>query len=292
MSPARLSLLLAAAVSSVLAQDAPKVNDPALQAALFASEPLIQTPIGMTFDKKGRLIVIESHTHFRPKNWTGPEHDQIVCLSDTNSDGKADKREVIFADSDMTMDIATHPDGSLYLSTRNEILRLRDKDGDGTFETVDRKLVWLETEGKYPHNGLSGLAFDAKGSLYFGMGENLGAAYTLKGTDSATFSDQGEGGNIWHCTADGKRLRKIARIRSAMCSPLTTIPIPARPAAFSTSSKAATMAISSAMAAAACIHLSPGMASCPARCRCSAALVKHRATSSSTHHLPIQSSQA
>ena len=210
MSPARLSLLLAAAVSSVLAQDAPKVNDPALQAALFASEPLIQTPIGMTFDKKGRLIVIESHTHFRPKNWTGPEHDQIVCLSDTNSDGKADKREVIFADSDMTMDIATHPDGSLYLSTRNEILRLRDKDGDGTFETVDRKLVWLETEGKYPHNGLSGLAFDAKGSLYFGMGENLGAAYTLKGTDSATFSDQGEGGNIWHCTADGKRLRKIA----------------------------------------------------------------------------------
>ena len=210
MSPARLSLLLAAAVSSVLAQDAPKVNDPALQASLFASEPLIQTPIGMTFDKLGHLIVIESHTHFRPKNWTGPEHDQIVWLRDTDGDGKADKREVILGDTTMTMDIALHPSGDLYISTRNEILRLRDQDAEGKFHTVDRKLVWLETEGKYPHNGLSGLAFDAKGVLYFGMGENLGAAYTIKGTDSATFSDQGEGGNIWKVTADGKRLRKIA----------------------------------------------------------------------------------
>ncbi len=199
-----------AAVSLSSAQDVPKVNDEALQVDVFAAEPLIQQPIGMTFDKVGRLLVIESHTHFRPKDWKGPAHDQIVWLKDTDGDGKADAREVIFDQTDATMDIATHPDGSVYLSTRNEVLRLRDQDGDGKYETVQRKLVWLETEGRYPHNGLSGLAFDAKGDLYFGMGENLGAAYTIQGTDGLSFSDQGEGGNVWHCTADGKKLRRVA----------------------------------------------------------------------------------
>lgn len=210
MSRACLLLSLVTHTALTLAQQPPKVNDDTLQASLYASEPLIQTPIGMTIDKAGRLIVIESHTHFRPKDWQGPEHDQIVWLKDTNGDGKADAREVILDDTVMTMDIATHPDGSLYLSTRNEILRLRDADGDGKYEQIDRKLVWLETEGKYPHNGLSGLAFDAKGGLYFGMGENLGAAYTLTGADGEQFKDQGEGGNIWHVDANGKRLRRVA----------------------------------------------------------------------------------
>ncbi len=206
----RLLIVLALLSSTLVAQDVPKVNDDTLRVDLFASEPLIQTPIGMAFDKAGRLLVIESQTHFRPKDWTGPAHDQIVWLKDTNGDGVADTREVIFADSDMTMDIAAHPDGSIYLSTRNEILRLRDPSGDGKYSQVDRKLVWMESDSRYPHNGLSGLAFDAKGGLYFGMGENLGGAYKLIGSDGKEFSDQGEGGNIWHITADGKRLARIA----------------------------------------------------------------------------------
>ena len=206
----RSFIALALLTSTLVAQDKPKVNDDSLQVDLVASEPLIQQPIGMTFDKAGRLLVIESHTHFRPKNWTGPEHDQIVWLQDHNGDGVAESREIIFGETDMTMDIATHPDGSIYLSTRNEILRLRDEDNDGKYERIDRKLVWLESEGKYPHNGLSGLAFDAKGGLYFGMGENLGAAYKLIGSDGKEFSDQGEGGNIWHVDASGKKLSRIA----------------------------------------------------------------------------------
>lgn len=210
----RTLLLLASLPVSIAgaeeAIEAPKVNDDALQASLFAADPLIQTPIGMTFDKEGRLLVIESQTHFRPKDWKGPPHDQIVWLRDGNGDGKADARQVIFDQTDMTMDLATAPDGSVYLSTRNEILRLSEQDKNGVPGKVERKIVWLETEGRYPHNGISGLAFDGKGGLYFGMGENLGAAYTLTGTDGKSFSDQGEGGNIWHITTDGKNLRRVA----------------------------------------------------------------------------------
>ncbi len=42
------------------------------------------------------------------------------------------------------------------------------------------------------------------------MGENLGAKYTLIGADGVKFSGQGDGGHIFHCSADGKKLRKVA----------------------------------------------------------------------------------
>jgi putative membrane-bound dehydrogenase-like protein len=107
------------------------------------------------------------------------------------------------------MDIAAHPDGSVYLATRNEILRLRDTDGDGRADDKQR-IVFLDTKGDYPHNGLSGLAFDSRGDLYFGLGENLGATYRLSGTDGTALTGGGEGGGVFHCTKDGRKLRRLA----------------------------------------------------------------------------------
>jgi putative membrane-bound dehydrogenase-like protein len=187
-----------------------KLHDDALEITQFAVDPLIQNPIGLTIDQAGRLLVIESHTHHRPKDWKGPAHDQIVWLKDTDGDGKADVREVIFDETDATMDIATAPDGSLYVSTRNEILRLSEQGPDGKPKKVQRKLVRLESANQYPHNELSSLAFDRSGGFYFGIGENYGAAYKLSGSDGSSVSDQGEGGNIWHVTNEGKDLRRVA----------------------------------------------------------------------------------
>lgn len=212
MTRALIFFCLLPAVSAVFAEvpTPPVVNDPALKIELFAQEPMVQQPIGMTFTQDGKLLVIQSNTHFRPKDYAGPAHDRILWLVDTDGDGKAEKAEVFFEGTDLTMDIATAPDGSIYVATRNEILRLRDDDHDGKAEKVERKLVFLDTEGMYPHNGISGLAFDGKGGLYFGMGENLGAAYTLTGSDGVKRSDQGEGGNIFHVTVDGAKLRRVA----------------------------------------------------------------------------------
>ena len=108
-----------------------------------------------------------------------------------------------------TMDIAVHPDGSVYLATRNEILRLKDTKGTGKADVKER-IAFLDTKGDYPHNGLSGLCFDSQGNLYFGMGENLGASYKMIGSDGVTISGEGDGGHIFWCTADGKKLRKVA----------------------------------------------------------------------------------
>jgi putative membrane-bound dehydrogenase-like protein len=107
------------------------------------------------------------------------------------------------------MDLAVHPDGAVYVAARNEILRLRDTDGDGKADE-QKRIVFLDTKGNYPHNGLSGLSFDSRGNLFFGMGENIGAPYKLIGADGTTIAGEGDGGHIFSCTPDGKRLRRVA----------------------------------------------------------------------------------
>jgi putative membrane-bound dehydrogenase-like protein len=189
--------------------DAPRASDPRLVVERFAAAPDIVQPVSIDFDSKGRLLVIESHTHFRPANYKGPKHDRIRILEDTKGSGKADKFSTFYEGTTATMDIAGHPDGSVYIATRNEILRLRDTKGDGKADEV-RRIVFLDTRGNYPHNGLSGLCFDSKGDLYFGMGENIGFDYKLIGTDGTTLTGGGEGGNIFWCSADGKKLRRVA----------------------------------------------------------------------------------
>ncbi|GIW81406.1 MAG: hypothetical protein KatS3mg105_3213 [Gemmatales bacterium] len=190
-------------------KDFPKSADKRLVVEKFASEPDIVHPIGADFDKRGRLLVIESHTHFPPTGYPGPKHDRVRIIEDTNGDGKADRFRTFFEGTKMTMDIAVHADGSVYLATRNEILRLEDTDGDGKAD-AKKRIVFLDTKGNYPHNGLSGLAFDAAGDLYFGLGENLGAAYKLHGSDGSVIADEGEGGNVFWCTKEGKKLRRVA----------------------------------------------------------------------------------
>jgi putative heme-binding domain-containing protein len=48
------------------------------------------------------------------------------------------------------------------------------------------------------------------GNLYFSLGENLGAAYRLIGSDGTTLSGGGEGGSIYRCKPDGTGLVRIA----------------------------------------------------------------------------------
>src|SRR5437868_5600882 len=192
-----------------MAQEKPVSSDPRIVVELFASAPDIVQPIAADFDSKGRLLVVESHTHFRPANYKGPKFDRIRIIEDTDGDGKADKFTTFFEGTTATMDVACHPDGSVYVATRNEILRLRDTTGTGAADEKTR-IVFLDTVGNYPHNGLSGLTFDSKGNLYFGMGENIGEPYKLIGADGKTIAGGGEGGHVFWCTADGKKLRNVA----------------------------------------------------------------------------------
>jgi putative heme-binding domain-containing protein len=85
---------------------------------------------------------------------------------------------------------------------------LFDDNGD---QRADRResLVRLKTPGDYPHNGLAGFAFDPRGRLVFGLGENLGAEYEVMSPD-VSLGGGGEGGNVYRVGLDGGGLVQLA----------------------------------------------------------------------------------
>ncbi len=187
----------------------PELLDDRFELTLFAEQPAVRTPTGCTVDSSGRLLVAESHTHFRPEGYEGPEKDRILALSDLDADGKADKVEVFWEGGEHVMSIRADWDETVYVASRSEIFSLKHSDGDGK---ADKKtpLVELETTGKYPHNGLCGLALCSPGYIYFGLGENLGHPYQLIGSDGRRYSGGGEGGSIYLMRLDGTEMERIA----------------------------------------------------------------------------------
>ncbi len=194
--------------TSAAARQTPEVVDPRFRLELFAADPDIVTPIGATFDRQGRLLVIESHTHQRAEDYQGPPTDRIRIVEDTDGDGRADGFHTFYEGTEATMSLARGPDDWVYVATRMKVFRIRDTDGDDRADQ-EQLVVHLETGGNYPHNGLSGLALDDQGHLWFGMGENLGADYRLIGRDGSWQRGSGEGG-IFRCDLDGSRLVRIA----------------------------------------------------------------------------------
>jgi putative membrane-bound dehydrogenase-like protein len=201
-----LALMLVAQASADPA--APRSLDPRLKIELFAAEPEIVTPCGLAVDARSRVLVVESHTHFRPQNYTGPQADRIRLLEDRDGDGRADRVTNFYEGTKWTMNVGVHSDGSVYVATRSEIFRLRDANDDGVADERT-PIVRLESAGNYPHNGLSGFAFDFDGNVYFGLGENLGVEFKLVGTDGSLISDR-EGGQVYRCRADGSQLEMVA----------------------------------------------------------------------------------
>jgi putative membrane-bound dehydrogenase-like protein len=193
----------------------PRSLDPRLVFEQVAKDPRIVTPTGLAVDARGRVLVIESHTLIRPKNYTGPPTDRIRLFEDADGDGRFERVSTFFEGTKLTMSPALARDGSLFVASRSALYRLADRDDDGKADDVSANqlpapIVRLDTPGDYPHNGLSGFAFDFANNVYFGLGENLGADYRLEGSDGTTLAGVGEGGNIYRCRADGSKLERIA----------------------------------------------------------------------------------
>jgi putative membrane-bound dehydrogenase-like protein len=200
-------LVVFTSVHFLPAVDSPQVLDPRLKIEIVASEPDIVTPTGLAVDELGRIWCIENHTHQRTAEYKGPPTDRIRIYEDFDENGKARKVRTFAEGFKNTMSLALRPGGEIFLAERSAIYRIREKDG----KEVERKvIVKLETKGDYPHNGLSDIAFDSAGKMYFGMGENLGEPYTLVGSDKSGWAGGGEGGNIFRCLPDGSKIERIA----------------------------------------------------------------------------------
>jgi|GEM_PF-106390 len=177
---------------------------PGVKLTLLAEHPGLVTPVGIDVDSAGHIYVVSSHTHFRPDDYPGSPHDEVLMF-----DRNGGHRSVFYNKTDKTMNVKAGPDGWIYLTERGRILRVKDTDGDGAGDT-EETLATLDTLETYPHNGLHGMAWHPDGDLLFSIGENYGKDWTLISREGIKFSGRGEGG-IFRCRPDGTGLRRIAR---------------------------------------------------------------------------------
>jgi putative membrane-bound dehydrogenase-like protein len=203
--------LIAGVVAAGAAEiEPPKAMEPGVKVSLFAAEPQVVTPIGATVDGRGRLLVVESNTHFRPKNYKGPLGDRILAFEDTTGSGKADRVTTFYEAGDTyLMNIATDRDGSILVSQRNEIFRLIPNEQGLAGKKIS--LAHLQSKADYPHNGLHGLAVGPDGTIYFGIGENYGMPWELLGTDGGKLSETTGAGAVFRMDSQGRGLTRIAK---------------------------------------------------------------------------------
>jgi glucose/arabinose dehydrogenase/lysophospholipase L1-like esterase len=136
---------------------------------LFASEkefPELAKPVQMAFDPKGRLFVavMPSYPHWKPKDKMA---DKVLCLEDTNGDGKADKCTV-FADGLHVPTGMEFWNGGLFVGGQPDLLFLKDTDGDGKADQRTRVLHGLDSADT--HHALNSFTLGPGGGLYFQEG--------------------------------------------------------------------------------------------------------------------------
>lgn len=115
----------------------------------FAHEPMVQNPVAMTWDHRGRLWVVEAYEypegsphpapfggeakddqyHPVPKYGDKIPRDRVIILEDTNNDGEADKRTVFVEGLNLASAIICGDNG-IYVGQQPHLIHFRDENGD------------------------------------------------------------------------------------------------------------------------------------------------------------------
>ena len=164
---------------------------------------MISYPMFASFDGEGRLFVFESDGS-SPTNQSmlkePPYH--VRLLEDTDGDGKFDKSK-IFADSLSFPKGGVFYNGSLYVTSSPDLLRLTDTNGDGV---ADKREVVL-TGWVLNSNGalLGGPFLGPDGWLYMTDARRGFDITTKEGVNL-----KGNTARIWRCRPDGSGLESMA----------------------------------------------------------------------------------
>ncbi len=148
------------AISSVRAPDGFSVG-------LFAAEPDVRQPISMTMDARGRLWVAENYTYAEaPRTLADDLRDRIICLEDSDHDGRADRR-FVFWDQGRELTSVEVGFGGVWALCPPKLLFLPDRDGDDRPD--GEAVVMLDGFDLVPanhHNFANGLKWGPDGWLY------------------------------------------------------------------------------------------------------------------------------
>jgi putative membrane-bound dehydrogenase-like protein len=116
------------------------VVEPGYRIDLVAAEPLVQSPVAIAFDERGRMYVAENRGYPDPLEGqpAAKPRGVIARLTDSNGDGRYDTR------TDFATGL-TYPngvmvwDGGVFVTAAPDLLYLKDTDGDGIAD--ERRVV-------------------------------------------------------------------------------------------------------------------------------------------------------
>jgi putative membrane-bound dehydrogenase-like protein len=138
---------------------------PGFRVTLFAGEPDVQQPIGMTLDDRGRLWVAECYTYAGGGNWDGKHRDRIVVFEDTDGDGRFDKRTV-FWDQGRNLSSVAVGFGGVWALCAPNLLFIPDPKGTGLPAGPPQVVLDGWATKVIGHNIVNGLMWGPDGWLY------------------------------------------------------------------------------------------------------------------------------
>ena len=150
---------------------------------VWASEPMVQNPIAMAWDKRGRMWVAENYTYGSRKiRFDLSLRDRVIVLSDTDGDGQADTRKV-FTDKVQMLTSVEVGHGGVWLMCPPKLLFIPDRDGDLIPDGEPEVMLdgFDVARGNY-HNFANGLRWGPDGWLYGRCGHSCPGRIGVPGT--------------------------------------------------------------------------------------------------------------
>jgi putative membrane-bound dehydrogenase-like protein len=139
---------------------------PGFQVTLFAGEPDVQQPIGMSMDRKGRLWVCENYTYSQqPAGWDTNLSDRVVVLEDRDGDGRFNSRTVFWDRAKKLTSVAVGF-GGVFALCPPQLLFIPDRNGDAAPDGEPQVLLDGFEDTVVWHNIANGLKFGPDGWLY------------------------------------------------------------------------------------------------------------------------------
>ena len=126
---------------------------PGFRAELVAAEPMVESPVALSWDEKGRLFVCEMRGYMHDVEGAGEDQKigRIVMLEDIDGDGKMDKRTV-FADGLLMPRALVCVNGGLLVSEPPNLWFMKDTDGDGIADAKESIDASYGTAGGQPEH--------------------------------------------------------------------------------------------------------------------------------------------